>query len=98
MYVNGTLAKSFPEVRLGKDCTDQLVLGTSPVGNERWSGQLQGLAIYQMELTPAQVLQHFGTWTTQGRPEISESEDAVAVYLFDERVGNVVHNSIQPGI
>ena len=45
MYVNGTLAKSFPEVRLGKDCTGQLVLGTSPVGNERRSCQLLGLAI-----------------------------------------------------
>lgn len=98
MYVNGTLAKSFPEVRLGKDCTGQLVIGTSPVGNARWSGQLLGLAIYQMELTPAQVLQHFGTWTTQGRPEISESEDATAVYLFDERAGIIVHNSIQPRI
>jgi VanZ family protein len=98
MYVDGTLAKSFPEFRLGKDCMGELVVGTSPVGNDRWSGHLLGLAIYQAELTPAQILQHFGSWTTQGRPEISENEHATAVYLFDERTGNVVHNSVRPGI
>jgi VanZ family protein len=98
IYVDGALAESFPEFRFGKNCTGQLVLGTSPVGNDRWSGQLLGLAIYERELTPAQVLQHYGTWTTRGRPELSGSENAIAVYLFDERAGNIVHNSVRPGI
>jgi VanZ family protein len=98
IYVDGTLAESFPRFHFGNDCAGQLVVGTSPVGNDRWSGQLLGLAIYQRELTAAQVNQHYGTWTTMGRPEISEDENAVAVYLFDERAGNIVHNAIQPGI
>jgi VanZ family protein len=98
IYVDGTLAESFPRFRFGKDCTGQLVIGTSPVRAERWSGQLLGLAIYERELTPAQVLQHHDTWTTQGRPEVFGNEHAMAVYLFNERAGNVVHNDVRPGI
>jgi len=98
IYVDGTLAESFPRFRFGKDCAGQLVIGTSPVGNDRWSGQLLGLAIYGQELTPAQVVQHYDTWTTQGRPELSGNEHPMAVYLFSERTGNVVHNAVRPGI
>jgi hypothetical protein len=83
---------------LENDCTGQLVVGTSAVGNDTWSGELRGLAIYQGELTPAQVLHHYETWTTRGQPEILENESATAVYLFDERAGNVVHNAVRPGI
>ena len=98
MYVDGTLAESFPHFRVGKDCTGQLVVGTSPVDNERWSGQLLGLAIYQEELTAAQILQHYKSWMTQGRPELSGNEHATAVYLFDERAGSIVHNAVHSGI
>jgi VanZ family protein len=98
IYIDGNLAESFPRFRIENDCTGQLVIGTSPVGNERWSGELRGLAIYQRELTPTQVLQHYETWTARRRPEISENDDAMAVYLFDERAGYVVHNAVRPGI
>ncbi len=98
IYVNGRLAESFPRSRFGKDCAGQLVIGTSPIGNDSWHGLLRGLAIYQRELTPAVVLQHFGTWTTHGRPELSGSEHATAIYLFNERSGNIIHNAIRPGI
>lgn len=98
IYVDSTLAEAFPRFHFGKDCAGELVVGTSPVSNERWSGQLLGLAIYQRELSAEQVNQHYGTWTTTGRPAISENENAIAVYSFDERSGNIVHNAIQPGI
>ena len=98
MYVDGRLAESFPRFRFGKDCTGRLVIGTSPVGNEWWSGQLLGLAIYQEELTPSQILLHYKTWTTQGQPQVSGDEHATAVYLFNERAGNIIHNALHPGI
>jgi VanZ family protein len=97
MYVNGTLARSFPQVLIGKECGGQLVIGTSPIRKTSWSGQLKGLAIYRRELTPAQVLQHYQTWTSQGRPELSGNEMAIAVYLLDERAGIVVHNAVRSG-
>jgi VanZ family protein len=98
IFVDGALAESFPRFHFGNECAGQLVVGTSPVGNDRWSGQLLGLAVYERELTTAQANQHFATWTTTGRPELSGDENAMAVYLFDERSGNIAHNAIQPGI
>jgi VanZ family protein len=98
MYVDGALARTFPQFRFGKDCSGRLVIGNSPVADNRWVGQLRGLAMYQGELAPAEVLQHYRTWTTQGRPELSGNEHATAVYLFDERAGSVVHNATRPGI
>ena len=98
MYVNGALASIFPQFRLDQDLTGQLVIGTSPVANDTWSGQLLGLAIYHRELTAAEVVQHYDTWTKRGRPELSGNERVIALYLFSEHAGNIVHNAIQPGI
>src|SRR5271156_2027119 len=50
IYVDGNLARSFPGVEIGKQCSGQLVIGTSSVGGSSWSGQLKGLALYQQEL------------------------------------------------
>lgn len=98
IYVDGKLAESFPRFRLETDCTGQLVVGTSAADNYTWSGDLRGLAVYQRELNATQVLRHYEEWTTRGQPEISGNEAAIAVYLFDERAGNVVRNAIRPGI
>jgi VanZ family protein len=68
------------------------------VKNDTWRGWLRGLAIYNQELTPAQVRRHFETWTKQGRPEPLSGEQAIAIYLFDEHAGSVVHNAVRPGI
>jgi VanZ family protein len=98
MYVDGNLARSFPGIRVGKQCAGQLVLGTSPIGKSGWPGQLKGLALYQQELAPTEVFRHYQSWTTQGRPELSGNERAIGVYLFHERTGNVVHNDVRSGI
>jgi VanZ family protein len=98
MYVDGNLARSFPQIRIGKQCAGKLVIGTSPFGKSNWSGQLKGLALYQQELTPAEVFRHYQTWTTRGRPGPSANERAIGVYLFNERMGNIVHNDVRPGI
>jgi VanZ family protein len=98
MYVDGNLVRSFPGIRIDKECAGKLEIGTSPAGKSDWSGQLKGLALYQQELTAEEVLRHYQTWTTQGRPGLSGNERAIGVYLFNERAGNVVHNDIRPGI
>jgi VanZ family protein len=98
MYVDGAVAGTFPQFRLDKDFAGQLVIGTSPVANDIWPGDLRGLAIYHRELTAAQVLRHYETWTTRGRPELLGDEGVVALYLFDEHAGTVAHNAVRPGI
>jgi VanZ family protein len=98
MYVDGNLARSFPGISVGKERAGKLVIGTSPFGKSNWSGKLKGLALYQQELTPEEVLRHYQTWSSQGRPALSGNERAIGVYLFNEGSGNVVHNAVRPGI
>lgn len=98
MYVDGVLARKFPRFSLENGCTGQLVIGTSPVEGNGWPGQVRGLAIFSQELSAAQAAKHYQSWTVQGRPDLSGGEQATALYLFDERSGNVVHNSVPGGI
>ena len=99
VYLNGVLASIAPHFRLSsKNFAGQLILGTSPVVADSWSGQMLGLALYQHELTAAQALRHFETWTAQGRPDLGLSERPLALYLFDEHQGRVVHDRSGAGI
>ncbi|HEX5229533.1 MAG TPA: VanZ family protein [Bryobacteraceae bacterium] len=66
----------------------QLVLGTSPVVNDNWSGELRGLAIFRRELTAEEVARHFKTWVEDGHPRIDAAEHVAALYLFDEGSGD----------
>jgi VanZ family protein len=98
MYVDGALKRKFSQIRIARDFRGQLVIGASPVADDSWQGQVNGIAIYGQELTAAQVLKHYETWTTQGRPELSDDEHAIALYLFSERAGNAVHNAVPGGV
>lgn len=93
VYLDGLLIKTVPWFRvISADLDGQLVVGTSPVKNDNWSGQLSGLAIYRRELTAAEVFQQYRAWETKGLPEGSKNDYGVALYLFDEHSGNLVHD------
>lgn len=96
MYANGALSRAFPRHSIAADCSGQIVLGTSPVYDGSWHGQIRGLALYRQELTLDQVRRHYQTWNTNGRPDL-DGERTLALYLFNERSGNVVHNAIPGG-
>jgi len=99
IYVDGVLVRTSRHFRLSsRDLTGRLVVATSPVHDDSWSGQLRGLAIYGRELTSAEVFRHYETWTRKGHPELAENEQAVGLYLFDEHAGRVVHNQVSSGI
>ncbi|MGA2986511.1 MAG: VanZ family protein [Terriglobia bacterium] len=98
VYLDGALADTAPQFPLsGKDFEGELVIATSPRIDNSWSGLLRGLAFYDQELSPAQVLHHYETWIKKGRPDVSENERAVALYLFDEHAGPVIHNQVPSG-
>ena len=61
-----------------------------------WQGQLRGLAIYNRELTAAEVLQHYDAWTRNQQAEI-KNEGPAALYLCNEGAGNVVHSQTNSG-
>jgi VanZ family protein len=94
IYVNGVLADVSPTFQLSrKDLTGQLVLAGS-TNSGGWLGELRGLAVYQEALTPIQIVQHFETWVNNQRPTLAGDEAPVALYLFDERHGNIIHNQV----
>ena len=69
VYVNGVWAKAAARFRITSgDCTGRLIVATSPIGNDDWTGQLRGLAIYHRELTPPEVVRHYETWTGKDGP------------------------------
>ena len=98
VYVNGVLARTAPQFPLSsQDFAGKLVIGNMPRASDSWPGLLRGLAFYDQEISAAQVAHHYETWTEKGRPDISDNERAVALYLFDERAGRVIHNRVPSG-
>jgi VanZ family protein len=98
VYIDGALARTAPEFPLSsRDFDGALIIANSPRVGNTWSGLLRGLAFYDQEISPAQVSRHYETWVERGRPDISENERAVALYLFDERSGRVIHNHVPLG-
>jgi VanZ family protein len=98
LYVDGALARTASLFDLSSgDFTGQLVLANSPVESASWSGELRGLAIFDRELTATEALENFHSWIKKGRPEFSGKAGPVALYLFDERAGSVIHNRAGSG-
>jgi VanZ family protein len=94
-YLDGALAVVAPRFKIPQDAfTGRIVVGDSPQQPDSFQGQIRGLAIYDAELADAQVSRHYLTWTKNGHPDITESEHNhnIALYLFDEKGGTVIHN------
>lgn len=98
IYVNGAPIRSFPAFHMGNDCAGRLIIGTSPEVDNSWAGDLRGLAIYRRELTAAEVLQDFEAWSARGGPQISGDKNPLALYLFDEHGGSIIHDAANRGI
>jgi hypothetical protein len=98
VYIDGGLAKTISNYPLVfRNLQGQLVAGAIPTAYLGWAGELLGIATYGRMLTPAEVAQHFDAWTTKGRPEYSTGTGIVALYLFDEHSGRLVHNALGTG-
>jgi len=97
VYVDGVLVKGSSILGAStKNLTGRLVVANSPSASDSWPGQILGLAIYDRQLTPAQVAQHYESWTKKRRPVLAQDEGQVALYLFNERAGDIVHNQLDP--
>jgi hypothetical protein len=72
----------------------RVMLGNSLKVGGAWPGQYYGLAIYNRKLTPEEVALHFGNWSNSRRPEMAQGAQPVALYLFTEHAGNVVHDEL----
>ena len=98
VYMNGQQAGKFPQFIVpSDDFSGQIVMGTSPVYFATWAGKLSGVAVYNREMTPDQVLRNYAIWNDSSRREMLKKEDAIALYLFTERTGNIVHSAVSTG-
>jgi len=95
VYIDGVLAKVSPLLGVSKNnFTGWLVVADSPFTSSDWSGQILGLAIYHRQLTAAEVAEHWESWTKTLRPTLAKDEAPVALYLFSEGRGSIVHNQL----
>ena len=93
VYVNGILAGTSQFGLSARDLTGQLIIGNHPLMDNGWQGRLRGLAIYNRQLTPTEVLQHYVSWTANQQAEI-KNDDPIALYLCNEGAGNVLHSQM----
>lgn len=99
IYNNGVLARVSSAFRLfPEDFSGRLVLGDSSGQPDSWSGRFFGLAIYGRQLNANEVLVHYSTWSRTGRPTVGADEDPLALYLFNEHNGAVIHDQAGRGI
>lgn len=97
VYIDGRFAKGLPQFQItAQDLEGNLIVGDSSVQNDNWSGDVFGLAIYDRELTAAEVQQHYRAWK-DGKPPIRSMGGLKALYLFNEGSGRVVHNVARQG-
>jgi VanZ family protein len=93
VYVDGAFVKRAQSYAISnQDLTGRLVVGNAASTNYHWSGQLKGIAVYDRELSAAEVSQSFLDWMKNRQLDSVTSQDLVARYLFDEGNGSVVHN------
>ena len=99
VYIDGNLVTRSSRFGLSlNDFGGQLIVGTSPLQSNSWSGRVQGLAIYKSELSTEQVAQHYQDWTQKGKPAVTENDPTLALYCFDEHRGKIIHNQLRSGI
>lgn len=95
IYINGVLTKA--SMLMGDPTATlfgRLVLGNSLTTSDSWVGQIYGLAIFDKPLTPDEILARYRQWEREHSPELSKPALPVALYLFNEREGSLVHNQV----
>jgi len=98
IYIDGQWVLTSPDFRLSaQDLSGQLILANSPFRDHSWSGQMKRLGIYEGELSAPQVVRHYREWPLRGEPS-GGSERALALYLFHEQGGSIIHNAVSGGM
>jgi VanZ like family/Concanavalin A-like lectin/glucanases superfamily len=94
-YVDGREYDRFTTYHVREeDLTGKLLVGNTLSGSHEWSGQLLALAVYNQELKPEEILQHYENWMSHKFSAFRNSGHAVAFYPFNEAKGGVAHNQV----
>jgi len=93
-YVDGKRSYSFPGSTISRgDLSGYIVLGTSPVTDQSWNGEMRGLALYSKALTDEEAFQHYQAWLypDDHHPDL---DDALYRYTFSEGTGRTINNQV----
>ena len=96
-YLNGEFKKHSPNLYLvsdNKSITGKIILGNSASGRNSWAGKIFGIGIYEDELLPQKIKQHYQSWRSNDPTILSSEENIVALYTFDEGQGVIARNSV----
>lgn len=94
VYFDGRLKKYFPRFQISlDDLSGQLILGSSTVEPDTWSGEIHGLAIYAGEFPADEVVESYQDWLHGQTPDDTSASPILAKYSFSERSGEAVHNA-----
>jgi VanZ family protein len=93
IYSNGQLIQKFPAFPLSRQTMGgELDLGTDPVHVDPWPGELHGLALYNRELSPAEVAANYQAWSTSGFANCQVQNSQTALFTFQEGHGSSIRN------
>jgi VanZ family protein len=94
IYVNGQLVTTKEGFELSaRNLSGQLVIANSPLRDSSWRGRLRGIAVYNAMLTASEASQHYDDWTRQRRAPGTTDSGPLALYMFHEREGRIIHDS-----
>ncbi|MHA2032137.1 MAG: VanZ family protein [Candidatus Kariarchaeaceae archaeon] len=101
IYLNGEIKKHFPNVFLvsdNKSIKGKIIVGNSASGREPWAGKIFGLGIYEDELSPEIIKQDYQSWLSNNMTALTSKNNAIAIYTFDEGLGDIARNSVDQDI
>lgn len=95
-YVNGVIAKASSDRGITRrELSGPLVVGNS-TWDDRWMGDIRGLAIYGRQLADSDVRRHYEMWTRGESASLASDQSLMALYTFSEREGRSIRNLVDP--
>jgi len=93
VYMNGKIVEHANWYQLSlADFQGDLILGTSPIDYDPWSGKFLGLGIYSKEFSPAEIQRSFEYWQESGKIQGGANLATVANYSFVEGNGSIARD------
>ena len=93
IYSNGQSAARFPGEPLScRLLNGFLTLGTDPVRIDAWSGDILGVALYNVELSPDQITGNYQFWSHAAMNSCTPESGRTVLYTFREGQGTIVRN------
>lgn len=98
VYLNGKIVEHVSWYQdSAENFQGELILGTSPIDHDPWSGKLLGAGFFSKEFSPAEIQQSFKFWQASGAIPHGAGLAAIATYSFSEREGATIRDDTGAG-